>query len=190
MPEKQWSRRVATCSVSDDFYWLQASPSLLECLLAHPQNGPKTAVSFVKMLCDSSVEVLQKCANYKSASCKCIYYISDYHVHSWFIPQLSFKVQAPISFHIYRQKAHTSPLSQSAALHAELSLWFCNILAKSQLLKEIRWRNFAPLTVPSWHLFYCFMYCGIKRDYLLIIPCSLQDRWGGEKANSILCART
>lgn len=27
MPEKQWSRRERTCSVSDDFYWLQASPS-------------------------------------------------------------------------------------------------------------------------------------------------------------------
>lgn len=42
----------------------------------------------------------------------------------------------------------------------------------------------APVIIQSWHLFYCFMYCGIKRDYLLIIPCSLQDRW--KKANSVL----
>lgn len=96
-------------------------------------------------------------------------------------PNCHSKSRLPCPSKSTERKAHRAPLSQSAALHAELSLWFCNILAKSQLLKEIRWCNLAPLTVPSWHLFYCFMYCGIKRDYLLIIPCSLRDRWGGGK---------
>lgn len=39
----------------------------------------------------------------------------------------------------------------------------------------------APAIIRSWHLFYCFVYCGIQGDYLLITPCSLQDRWRGGK---------